>query len=117
MQEFIETGGGAEEKKLLVTVTNPFGFHARPAAKFVECAAKYRNCEVFVEKDGARVNGKSIMGLMLFAAEQGSEMMLIARGENAEQCLKDLCELFKRNFGEDEIGPKELTNEGKAETF
>lgn len=113
MQDFFEIDERADEKKILVTVTNPFGFHARPAAKFVECAGKYQNCEVFVEKEGARVNGKSIMGLMLFAAEQGSEMLLIARGENAEQCLKELCDLFKQNFGENKIGLKELTNEGK----
>lgn len=102
---------------MLVTVTNSLGFHARPAAKFVECASRYQNCEVFVEKDGARVNGKSIMGLMLFAAEQGSEMALIARGENAEQCLRDLHELFKANFGEDAMDIKETTNEAKARTL
>jgi phosphocarrier protein HPr len=104
MQEIFEIGERADEKKFLVTVTNSLGFHARPAAKFVECASRYQNCEVFVEKDGTRVNGKSIMGLMLFAAERGSEMMLITRGENAEQCLSDLCELFRTNFGEENIG-------------
>lgn len=89
-----------EEKRVKVEVTNPLGFHARPAAKFVECASKYEGCDVFVEKEGMRVNGKSIMGLMLFAAEQGSEMDLIAQGKQADECLEDLVDLFKRNFGE-----------------
>ena len=89
------------EKTLPVTITNSLGFHARPAAKFVECASKYEDCEVFVEKEGVRVNGKSIMGLMLFAAEMGSEMLLIGRGENAEKCLEELAELFESNFDEE----------------
>ena len=100
MQDFIQSGTDPREKHVLVTVTNPLGFHARPAAKFVECASKYPGCAVFAEKDGTRVNGKSIMGLMLFAAEQGSEMFLIAHGDEAEMCLRDLVQLFKDNFGE-----------------
>jgi len=100
MQDFIQEGAHPGEKRVFVTVTNPLGFHARPASKFVECANKYPRCEIFAEKDGQRVNGKSIMGLMLFAAEQGSQMMLIAQGEKAEECLRDLVELFRNNFGE-----------------
>ena len=100
MQDFFEVKKGAPEKEIVVTITNPLGFHARPAAKFVECASKYEDCEVYAEKDGERVNGKSIMGLMLFAAEQGSRMKLIARGEEADKCLRDLDQLFKDNFGE-----------------
>jgi phosphocarrier protein len=100
MQDFIQPGAHPGGKRVIVTVTNPLGFHARPAAKFVECANKYPKCEVFAEKDGTRVNGKSIMGLMLFAAEQGSQMALIAYGDEAEKCLTDLMELFRNNFGE-----------------
>ncbi len=100
MQDLIQADEITGEKRVLVTVTNPLGFHARPAAKFVECANKYPQCEVSAEKDGVRVNGKSIMGLMLFAAEQGSQMALIARGDHAEECLLDLVELFRNNFGE-----------------
>jgi len=100
MQDIIEQGEESEEKRLLVVITNPLGFHARPAAQFVDCASKYEDCEVFVEKDGMRVNGKSIMGLMLFAAEQGSEMVLVAKGDKAQDCLVDLEQLFKDNFGE-----------------
>jgi len=100
MQDFIHPGAEPGEKQVFVTVTNPLGFHARPAAQFVKCANKYPKCEVFAEKDGKRVNGKSIMGLMMFAAEQGSQMALIARGDKAEECLRDLVELFRNNFGE-----------------
>jgi phosphocarrier protein len=100
MGDIISPAEDLTEKRVTLTVTNPLGFHARPAARFVECASKYDKCEVLVEKDGTRVNGKSIMGLMLFAAECGSQMVVIARGEGAEQCLRDLEELFLRNFGE-----------------
>lgn len=106
MQDFFEVKKGAPEKEIMVTITNPLGFHARPAAKFVECASKYDDCEVFVEKDGERVNGKSIMGLMLFAAERGSRMKIIARGQRVAQCLRDLDDLIKDDFGE-------YLNEGK----
>jgi phosphocarrier protein HPr len=92
--------GNSEEKKITVTITNPLGFHARPAAEFVKCASKFGGCKVFVERDGVRVNGKSIMGLMLFAAEEGSQMDIIVTGENADACLKALENLVKDNFGE-----------------
>jgi len=100
MPDLFSSGPEAQEKRVTLTVTNPLGFHARPAAKFVECAGRYEKCEVIVEKDGERVNGKSIMGLMLFAAGQGSRMDVIARGDGAEACLRDLAELFRKNFGE-----------------
>ncbi len=93
-------GGEMEEKTVRVTITNPLGFHARPAALFVQRASKYENCEVFVEKDDDRVNGKSIMGLMMLAAEQGSELTITTRGENVDRCLEDLVDLIKNNFGE-----------------
>jgi len=92
--------GNSEEKKITVTITNPLGFHARPAAEFVKCASKFEGCFVFVEKDGTRVNGKSIMGLMLFAAEEGSQMDIIAQGENDDACLEALLNLVNDNFGE-----------------
>ena len=101
MSEIFTSAEQTGEKSILVTITNSLGFHARPAARFVECASKYEDCEVFVEKGEERVNGKSIMGLMLFAAEKGSEMLLIGRGKDAEKCLNELAELFKTNFGEE----------------
>mgnify|MGYP006277997735 CR=1 FL=1 len=101
MSEFLDfEDHEGEEKRITVTVTNPLGFHARPAARFVEIAGKYDNCDVFVEKDETRVNGKSIMSLLLFAAEEGSKMDIIARGEKADDCLKKLSDLFERNFEE-----------------
>ena len=89
-----------EEKKVTVKITNPLGFHARPAALFVQRASKYEKCEVFVEKDEDRVNGKSIMGLMMLAAEKGSELTITARGDKVDSCLEDLVDLIKNNFGE-----------------
>ena len=101
MSEFLELEEHhGEEKRITVMVNNPLGFHARPAARFVEIAGKFKNCDVFVEKDETRVNGKSIMSLLLFAAEEGSKMDIIARGEEADQCLQKLAALFERNFEE-----------------
>ena len=85
-------------KELLVT--NKLGIHARPAAMFVKMANRYP-CHIFVEKDGERVNGKSIMGLMMLAAGPGSRVMIIAEGEEAGNAVLDLEALLKRKFDED----------------
>ena len=65
-----------------VVVLNKLGIHARPAAQFVRAANKFK-CDIFVEKDGEKVNGKSIMGLMMLAAGPGSKLLLVAEGEDA----------------------------------
>ena len=83
-----------------LVVTNKLGIHARPAAMFVRTASKF-DCDIFVEKDGERVNGKSIMGLMMLAAAQGSKLTITAEGRDAEAALKALEELFLRKFNED----------------
>ena len=67
-----------------VTIFNKLGLHARPAAMFVRAANKHR-AEIWVEKDGEQVNGKSIMGLMMLAAGQGTKLILSAEGADAEQ--------------------------------
>lgn len=100
MFDFLKFNKNDKEMRITLTITNPLGFHARPAAKFVDIAKRYEKCEVMVEKNKQQVNGKSIMGLMLFAAEEGSKLDVIARGEGAEQCLSELKELFRKNFGE-----------------
>ena len=70
-------------------VSNKLGIHARPAAMFVKTANRFR-CEIFVEKDGERVNGKSIMGLMMLAAGPGSKVtVLIETAERADAVDKD----------------------------
>lgn len=84
-----------------LTVLNRLGIHARPAALFVRTAAKFR-AEVFVEKDGERINGKSIMGLMMLAAGPGSRLRLEIRGDDASEALRAIEELITvRKFDED----------------
>lgn len=83
-----------------MTVINKLGIHARPAALFVKVAGKFE-CHIDVEKDGEIINGKSIMGLMMLAAGQGSKLMVIAEGRDAEAALKALEELFLQKFNEE----------------
>jgi phosphocarrier protein len=81
-------------------VINKLGIHARPAALFVRTANQFE-CDVFVEKDGERVNGKSIMGLMMLAAGPGSHLTLHAEGKDAARAVDELEDLVKRKFYED----------------
>jgi phosphocarrier protein HPr len=83
-----------------VTVINKLGVHARPAALFVKIANKFAS-NIIVEKDGEQVNGKSIMGLMMLAAGQGSKLILIAEGPDAETAVRELEALFQRKFDEE----------------
>jgi len=83
-----------------LVVTNKLGIHARPTAMFVRTATKFE-CEIFVEKDGERVNGKSIMGLMMLAAGPGSKILLTAEGEDAARAIVELEALVKRKFDEE----------------
>ena len=85
-------------KELLVT--NKLGIHARPAAMFVKTANRFE-CDVYVEKDGERVNGKSIMGLMMLAAGPGSKLLVLAEGEDAAKAVVELEALLRRKFDED----------------
>src|SRR5512140_1899984 len=81
-------------------VSNKLGMHARPAAMFVKTANRF-SCDIFVEKDGEKVNGKSIMGLMMLAAGPGSTLTVHAQGRDASQALAELEVLLKRKFDED----------------
>ncbi|MGZ8921145.1 MAG: HPr family phosphocarrier protein [Limisphaerales bacterium] len=83
-----------------LVVTNKLGVHARPAAMFVKVANRFTS-EIFVEKDGETVNGKSIMGLMMLAAGPGSKLHVRASGPDASQALTELELLLKRKFDED----------------
>lgn len=80
-------------------VANKLGIHARPAAMFVKTANRF-TCDIFVEKDGEKVNGKSIMGLMMLAAGPGSTITVHAHGHDASQALSELETLFKAKFEE-----------------
>ena len=82
-----------------VQIENKNGLHARPAAEIVKCAAKFRS-EITIVKDDLDVNGKSIMGVMMLAAECGSTLVLRAEGADAEAALEALATLIANKFGE-----------------
>jgi phosphocarrier protein len=82
-----------------VTIANRNGLHARPAAEIVKMAAKYRS-EITLVRDELEVNGKSIMGVMMLAAEFGSTLLLRADGPDAEDALGALARLIESKFGE-----------------
>jgi phosphocarrier protein len=83
-----------------LTVLNKLGMHARPAAMFVKAANRF-NCDIFVEKDGEKINGKSIMGLMMLAAGPGSKLLLHVCGVDAAQAITELEALVNRKFDEE----------------
>jgi len=85
-----------------VVIVNRQGLHARPATQFVETANRFAS-RVTVFKDDTRVNGKSVMEMMLLDAEQGTTLRLEAEGEDAEECLLALVEVIKR-FDENAAG-------------
>ena len=85
------------EKK--VQIINRAGLHTRPAATIVKMAAKYK-CEFFISRDGMNINGKSIIGVMTLAAEEGSELHLSFDGEDDEQAAKEIVEFFEKGFNE-----------------
>lgn len=93
-----------DEKGPLVTkdllITNKLGIHARPASLFVKTANRFA-CDVFVEKDGETINGKSIMGLMMLAAGPGSKVTVHAHGNDASQAVEEIEALVKRKFDEE----------------
>jgi len=82
------------------TVQNRMGIHTRPAAQIVRLANRYPEVEVTVSKDDETVNGKSIMGLMMLAAGQGSKLRFSAQGKDAAQFLDEMDNLFARKFDE-----------------
>lgn len=73
------------------------GLHARPAAMFVKRASQFE-CDVWVEKDDEQVNGKSIMGLMMLAAEFGSKITVTAEGQDAEDAIRAIGGLIEGGF-------------------
>lgn len=83
-----------------VVIQNRNGLHARPAAMLVKVSSRFR-AEIWIEKDGERVNGKSIMGLMMLAAGKGSKLNLIAEGPDADRAIEELQALIDGRFGEE----------------
>jgi phosphocarrier protein HPr len=82
-----------------VTIANKNGLHARPAAEIVKTAAKYQ-ADITLVRDDLEVNGKSIMGVMMLAAEYGAEVVLRAEGPDAEAAVGALSQLIENKFGE-----------------
>jgi phosphocarrier protein HPr len=82
-----------------VTIANRNGLHARPAAEIVKTAAKFKS-EITLIRDELEVNGKSIMGVMMLAAEFGSSLVLRANGPDAEDAVGALAKLIESKFGE-----------------
>ena len=91
------SGNGRVERQ--VQIVNRAGMHARPAAEFVKTAGRF-SAEITVEKDGLEVNGKSIMGVLMLAAEQGRWLRLTASGADADAALDALADLVGRGFSE-----------------
>ncbi len=81
------------------TIVNQEGLHARPAARIVRLANSFAS-EIELAKDGLEVNGKSIMGVMMLAAECGSSITIRANGPDAEQAVQALADLVASGFGE-----------------
>jgi phosphocarrier protein len=83
-----------------VQILNKNGLHARPAAEIVKLAAKFQ-CEITLMRDGTEVNAKSIMGVMMLAAECGATLLLRADGADADAALEAIAGLIARKFGEE----------------
>ena len=83
----------------VVQVVNKNGLHARPAAEIVKAAARFKS-DIAIVREDLEVNGKSIMGVMMLAAEFGSSLVLRAAGPDAEQAVSALSDLIARKFGE-----------------
>ena len=86
------------EQKLIIQ--DKYGLHARPAALFVEIASKY-DADVTIIKDGVEVNGKSIMGLLVLAAEKGNEIILRSNGKDEVDLIQALVVLLEGKFNEE----------------
>jgi phosphocarrier protein HPr len=80
-------------------VLNKLGIHARPAALFVRVANRF-SCNIMVEKDGEKINGKSIMGLMMLAAGPGAKLLVSCEGEDCQAAIEAIEELIQRKFDE-----------------
>jgi phosphocarrier protein HPr len=82
-----------------VTIVNKLGLHARPAAEIVKTAARFKS-HITLVRDDLEVNGKSIMGVMMLAAEFGATVLIRAEGEDAEAAIDALAALAAAKFGE-----------------
>jgi phosphocarrier protein len=84
-----------------LTIINKLGLHARAASKLVNRASQFES-EVFIDKQGNRINAKSIMGVMMLAASKGTEILLEVDGNDEEDCIKSIIQLIDNRFDEAE---------------
>ena len=92
------TAPAGEERS--IQIRNKYGLHARPAAEFVKTASRFK-ADIMVRKQDLEVNGKSIMGMMMLAAECGAEIVIRATGEDAKEAVDELVALINNKFGEE----------------
>jgi phosphocarrier protein HPr len=83
-----------------IEIINSLGLHARPAAQIVKITSRH-DCDVFITKDDMEVNAKSIMGVMMLAAEQGSVITVKCSGEDENQCMNEIRNLIANKFFEE----------------
>ena len=95
-----DSGRAERARRHTCLIGNRLGLHARPAARFVETASRFE-AEVSVSRDGTRVSGLSILGLMMLAASPGSEIEIETAGRDAERALAALADLVGSGFDED----------------
>ena len=88
-------------QKRMITISNKLGLHARASAKLTAEAAKFKSA-IWISRNGRRVNAKSIMGVMMLAAGQGTSVQIEAQGADADQAIAALAKLIADKFGEGE---------------
>ena len=84
----------------IVTIKNRAGIHARPAALLVQTANRFSS-HIYLEKDGEKINGKSIMGILTLAATYNSPIKIIADGSDEEDAVQTISRLFENKFEEE----------------
>jgi phosphocarrier protein len=90
----------SETLRAIAKITNKRGLHARASAKVVEASARFQS-EITIAKDGTRVNGRSIMGLMMLAASLGSEILVEVKGPDADAAMTAMLALIDAKYGEE----------------
>jgi len=85
--------------QIVVTIKNPTGLHARPAAAFVQAAERFK-ADIWIEKEGRRVNAKSILSVMSLGAKQGTTLEIVADGEDEDMAVATLRDLIDGGLGE-----------------
>ncbi len=83
-----------------VTVVNTFGLHAKPAVLLVKTASRFLS-DIFLRKDDVEINAKSILGVLILAAEKGIRIVIRANGPDEEQAMEAMTKLFEQGFGEE----------------